>query len=105
MHTISIGLFVGQCLSSISEINWFHNPVVCTLSTLFHSTLLSTSCRMHMHTVSSITDVYTVSQLKSHMADKPEYSPSSLFTGIVYAVLTSLDIDTDNYKTVIGQKW
>ena len=55
--------------------------------------------------VSSITDVYTVSQLKSHMGAKPEYSPSSLFTGIVYAVLTSLDIDTDNYKTVIGQKW
>lgn len=57
------------------------------------------------HAVSSITDVYTVSQLKRHMAAKPEYSPSSLFTGVVYAVLTSLDIDTDSYKTVIGQKW
>ena len=66
---------------------------------------VATTCHMHMHTVSSITDVYTVSQLKSHMGAKPEYSPSSLFTGIVYAVLTSLDIDTDNYKTVIGQKW
>ena len=60
---------------------------------------------LFVSTVSTISDLYTVKQLKTQMSAKPEYTTSMGFTGFMFAVVTTLDINAGDFKRIVGSKW
>jgi hypothetical protein len=54
--------------------------------------------------ISTISDLYTVKQLKTQMSAKPEYTTSMGFTGFMFAVVTTLDINAGDFKRIVGSK-
>ena len=58
-----------------------------------------------LSTVSAISDLYTVKQLNEQMSSKPEYAQSPGFTGFLFAVITSLDIDAGDLGKIVACKW
>jgi hypothetical protein len=59
---------------------------------------------LFVSTVSTISDLYTVKQLKTQMSAKPEYTTSMGFTGFMFAVVTTLDINAGDFKRIVGSK-